>query len=407
MTTDTASGAAAPAPKKRSFFKKAAWQTTTPKVEGEKEQDMFSHSHDFRDLIAEESKRKNAERLEVERQKAEEVRLKAEKELGKKKKRKLSIDMEEDIYRSGESRRSRMGSKGRSKTPLSPTRRTPADSLAQRYDSLIKSSSDNSLLQTQHIIDLGSSEDDDDDTYPTQQFKPSPNPTQHIPIRPVWTAAERGNSPEIEEGEDPVLVQLRARARQREAEKAAAKAAAQQKTTTTTSASQEEEKTKAPCVELLLASHLPQTIPMRIKVRLDTTLDMPKQAWCERQGFTATETQDMILTFKMRQIYSSTRVERLGLTDKGNGCVMMEGDDTIYDEENLARPVVELWTSELFQEHKFIDAAERKAAEPVAPVYKDPTPEPVPDAQSNIRLFLKAKDKKEVRITVRKVCVPE
>jgi hypothetical protein len=60
--TDATEGAAAPPPKKRSFFKKAAWQTEA-KADPGKEEDMFSHSNEFRDIVNEEKQRKKREKL--------------------------------------------------------------------------------------------------------------------------------------------------------------------------------------------------------------------------------------------------------------------------------------------------------------------------------------------------------
>jgi hypothetical protein len=57
-----------PAPaKKRAFFKKAAWQTK--KDTGENERDIFSHSNEFADIIAEENKRKQEQRRWEEKEK--------------------------------------------------------------------------------------------------------------------------------------------------------------------------------------------------------------------------------------------------------------------------------------------------------------------------------------------------
>lgn len=86
--TDATTGTAAP-PKKRSFFKKAAWQTAAQAGEGQ-ELDMFSHSNEFRDIIAEETRKKNEERRKVEeahKRKAEEQR--------ERKRRRVSLESEE------------------------------------------------------------------------------------------------------------------------------------------------------------------------------------------------------------------------------------------------------------------------------------------------------------------------
>jgi hypothetical protein len=101
--TDASNPAAPVAPiekKKRSFFKKAAWQTK-PKTE---ESDLFSHSNEFKDIVAEENKRKQEER----QKKEDEKKRKAEEEQVRKRRR-VSREHEEpkaQLNRSGSSTRS-------------------------------------------------------------------------------------------------------------------------------------------------------------------------------------------------------------------------------------------------------------------------------------------------------------
>lgn len=85
--TGVTEGASAPPPKKRSFFKKAAWQTEA-KADTGKEEDMFSHSNEFRDIVNEEKQRRQKERML-----AEEKRRHKPKEQDKKR-RKASPDIE-------------------------------------------------------------------------------------------------------------------------------------------------------------------------------------------------------------------------------------------------------------------------------------------------------------------------
>jgi hypothetical protein len=86
--------AAAP-PKKRFAFKKAAWQTA-PKPEGEEKEDMFSHSNEFRDIIADQTQRRNEEK-----KKAEEARKKKAEEERERKRRKVTDELQERAPGSG------------------------------------------------------------------------------------------------------------------------------------------------------------------------------------------------------------------------------------------------------------------------------------------------------------------
>lgn len=94
--TDATSGA--PPPKKRSLFKRAAWQDAA-KQENE---DIFSHSNEFGNIVAEENRRKEeakkkkqaeAKRTAEEEQKREQ----AERQDKKGKRRKVSTDYDEPI----------------------------------------------------------------------------------------------------------------------------------------------------------------------------------------------------------------------------------------------------------------------------------------------------------------------
>jgi hypothetical protein len=76
-------------PKKRSFFKKAAWQTKKD-TDDEKEHDIFSHSNEFKDIVAEENKRKQEQRRLREEEKKRKVEEKQDR-----KRRKISLELEE------------------------------------------------------------------------------------------------------------------------------------------------------------------------------------------------------------------------------------------------------------------------------------------------------------------------
>lgn len=75
-----------PAPKKRSLFKRAAWQDAAKDETG----DMFSHANEFQDIVAEQAKRRQEEEqaAEKERQRRQEARR-------EKKRRKVSTEAHE------------------------------------------------------------------------------------------------------------------------------------------------------------------------------------------------------------------------------------------------------------------------------------------------------------------------
>ena len=276
------------------------------------------------------------------------------------------------------------------------------DSLAARYDSLAKptSSSDSLPRKQSIIIDL---DDEDDSDYSSKSFNDNTaldyaswnqRCEEHIPVlqrAPV-------DDDELEEVLDPTLAALEARARQRAAERALLAAAS----------TADGEAAKAPLAQLFIKPEIPDANPLIVKVRIDSTIEKPRKAWCEKQGFSADMTKNVFFTWKGTRIYDSTTVKRLGIQVDKHGNVSVVGDPNIYDDDNLPKVVVIAWTEELYQQRKKEDAAEaaakRKAAES-SPVVeeRDPTPEPVPQV-TKIRLFLKAKGKEEFRLSVNPVC---
>ena len=111
--TDATSGA--PAPKKRSLFKRAAWQDAA-KQENE---DIFSHSNEFSNIVAEENRRKEEARkkqAEAKRKiEEEQKREQAEKQDKKGKRRKVSTDYDEPIFLDNDSADSERMSRSQSK----------------------------------------------------------------------------------------------------------------------------------------------------------------------------------------------------------------------------------------------------------------------------------------------------
>lgn len=89
--------APAPAPKKRSFFKKAAWQTEEI-TEGAKEKDLFSHKSSFLDIQAENDRIKRERKAaELERKRREEEEKRNAEEKHDRKRRRISLEDDDDV----------------------------------------------------------------------------------------------------------------------------------------------------------------------------------------------------------------------------------------------------------------------------------------------------------------------
>ncbi|OSS54902.1 hypothetical protein B5807_01511 [Epicoccum nigrum] len=386
--TDATTGA--PAPKKRSLFKRAAWQDAAKK----ENEDMFSHSNEFKDIIAEENRRKDEAKRKTER---EEKRIQAEKHDKKGKRQKVSAEFDEPILvrsDSGESSRlSRSQTKARSRTPFSPTASVPpTNSLAFSYESIAKSAQTQNSRAELVIVDLGDSYDDDDQIY---EYKSKASGggiglgddiNHKVPLRPSDSTPLDDNG--YEEVVDPEIAAIEARARARAAAKIAAAASGR----------------KAPVAQLLIDSKLPDTNPLMVKVRIDTTIEKPREAWCARQGFTPEMTRKVFFTWVGTRLYDSTTIKRLGIKVDSHGNVSLEGDDSIYDDNDPPKVHVEAWTEELFAQHRREQAAaaEARRAADASPVVeeREPTPEPKPEAKK-YRLILKARGLEDFKIQVR------
>ena len=280
----------------------------------------------------------------------------------------------------------------RSRTPHSPS---APNSLAARYNTLTRSASSQAAKEQPTIVDLGDSDEDDGDSgYKTKSFgetwddAPYGADTKHdIAIHSSKSIHIEDDG--LEEIQDPEIAAIEARARARAAAKKAAAA----------------EGKKAPIAQLFIASDLPDTAPLMVKVRIDATIEKPRQAWCARQNFTLEMARNVFFTWKDTRLYDSTTIRRLGINMDDHGNISVEGDDTIYDDNNTPKIYVEAWTEETLAQHKREIAAEAEAklkvAEPSLVIeQREPTPEPEPEAKK-YRLILKAKGMEDFKLQVK------
>jgi hypothetical protein len=390
--TDTTQ--AAPAPKKRSLFKRAAWQDS-PKAEDD--DDIFSHSKDFQNIVAQQNNAQAEKRRE-----AEEGRKRKQADHTDRKRRKVSSDSDEPALPGNGSG----GSERPMRTGLSPsTSHLQPNSLSARYETLAKSTSSlRPSTKDSVIIDLGESDDEYDDNNNS-----GTNPDfagghasldyalRGVAMRPTRHVPDDGDD-DVEEMLDPALAALAARARERAANKAQA---------ATSLPATDGELIKAPVAQLFISPEIPDAKPLMVKVRIDSTLERTRQAWCKIQGYSPEMIRNVYFTWKSTRVYDSTTVKRLGINVDAKGNVSVEGDSNIYDDTNLPKIYVEAWTDELFQRHKkeqALEAAARKrAVEPPNIVEeKEPTPEPAPKVKK-LRLIMKAKGKEDYKLSVKLV----
>ena len=204
------------------------------------------------------------------------------------------------------------------------------------------------------MIDLGDSDEDDDDGYvskpvndnPAIDYKsPASDFRQDIAVRPskpppIEIKDDDDDDDDDEDG-DPAFAALRARARARVA---AAKAQANG------------DAPKAPIVQLLIDPQMPDAKPLMVKVRVDSTIGKPRLAWCGKEKFSEQMTRSVFFTWKGQRLYDSTLIKRLGIQVDDSGNVSVQGDSNIYD-VNLPKIHVEAWTEDLYKQRKKEDAA--------------------------------------------------
>ncbi|CAO2649127.1 Nn.00g100760.m01.CDS01 [Neocucurbitaria sp. VM-36] len=384
----------APAPKKRSFFKRAAWQDAAKKDGA----DMFSHANEFSDIVAAQDRR-----IEEDAQEAQRERRRTQAAQHERKRRKVSLENGDPTSTGcgvGSRAKNESGSKVRSRTH-SPAPSSPVlDSLTARYDSLTKFASSKDSLHRKEsvIIDLDDLDDQvtlDHDSKPFDDNVTWDNASRNehreqvMPILPSKRACM--DEYELEENPNPTLAALEAKARQRAALKAQFAAAP----------TADGEPCKAPVAQLFIKPEIPDANPLMVKVRIDSTIEKPRQAWCGKQGFSADMTRDIIFTWKGTRIYDSTTIKRLGMQVDKNGNVSVDGDSNIYDDVNLPKVVVQAWTEELFKQRQKEDAAVKETVVEDPPVVEER--EPIIESAirvTKIRLILKAKGRDEFRLSV-------
>ncbi|KAF2280717.1 uncharacterized protein EI97DRAFT_490886 [Westerdykella ornata] len=355
-----------PPKRKRFAFKKAEWQA---KKEDDDHRDMFSHSNEFRDIIAEENRRKQ----EAKRKKEEEKKRK-EEEKREKKRAKLSLEREEGQGPGNASLEDHKERRTKSRTPVSPYRAKNNSSLSTQYDALTEIRKPSATIpSTSEIIDLGSlssSEDlDNKDTKST--------------MTPPSTAPVKNEEDDVEEVVD---VELQNMIRQRQA--------------TRLDSIPKRDPLDDKIVQLLITSEIPGSAPLITTVKTGHPIGRARTAWCVYNRYSDEQTQNIFFTWKHKKLVDSTTIKRLGIKLDPSGAITVDGTAEIYDDENLPKIHVEAWTDELFAQWKAGEELKKRKPETQPPI-EEPEPVQPEPAKANIRLKLKSKEYPLFKIAVR------
>lgn len=240
--------------------------------------------------------------------------------------------------------------------------------------------------ESNQVISLDSDDDDDE---------------------PTIVGTKRSSPPPEDSDEEfPELVALaRERRRKREAEAKASKSATVPLKAVATVSPPEND----PVLKLLITSPLPSTKPLLVHRRLSQRLMEIRLAWCQRQGFSDSDTQNVFLTYKMRRVYDVTTCKSLGIKVDAAGNVIGDRPSNVFqteDDGDAGRIHLIAVTEAVFEELKRQKEAE-KAAKVVMPTI-EPDEAPASSTQSKsedqkIRILIKAKGFNDYKLIVRPV----
>lgn len=364
---------------------------------------MFSHANEYADIVADESKRRKAEKAKAKA--AEEKRIlkkkrqeeKWNKVLEEEKRRAQQDDDERKKRRRIGSEELGLGLRSSSPTSPLPTISSPyQDTLGSRYEVLTRSSGSGSASsapgKTPTVIDLGSGSDGDANTELSDTEIVTRSSRQRtiprLESKPVPTA-ENDSDSDVQVV-DSVTEELEARIRARAAKN-------EHKAPT-------KEERPSHVVQLLIDTRIPGTNPLLIKVRSSSTLEKIRKAWCVKQNYTPEQTKSVFLTWNGKRLFDSTRVERCGIRINAEGYVTVDGSTDIYTEDDPPKVALEAWTDQTLREFKKAKAeeeeAQRKEDEKKYST-QEPVAEPEPTQQKKLRLILKARGKDDFKIGVK------
>jgi hypothetical protein len=152
-----------------------------------------------------------------------------------------------------------------------------------------------------------------------------------------------------------------------------------------------------PVVAVLITSTIPGTGPLIVKRRLSQRLKDVRTVWCSRQGYTAEQTKNTILTWRGKRLFDVTSCKSLGIGVDSAGNIVLRGEKDVFGDEN--RQVhFEAMTEEMFENSK--RAKERGEREEEIQAV---APEPQKEESEGLRIILKAKEYEEVKVNVKPV----
>lgn len=152
-----------------------------------------------------------------------------------------------------------------------------------------------------------------------------------------------------------------------------------------------------PVLDILIDTRIPNTRPLVVKRYYRDNLRPVRKTWCEKQGFSAEQAKHVILTWRRKRLFDVANCKSLGIELDSCGEPVIKSGTDGYDDKG-DKIVFVATTYELYtQEQKAAEDASKRNTEP------DVDEKELASKEEQIRIVLRAKDRKESRIAVRPV----
>jgi hypothetical protein len=160
-----------------------------------------------------------------------------------------------------------------------------------------------------------------------------------------------------------------------------------------------------PPVTILVHSQIANTNPLKVFRKLSQNLREIRLAWCKRQGFNESFTDNVFLIHRMRKVYDVTTCKSLGLETDAEGNITMKGAE---GKEGCDQVALEAVTQEIYDrmlaEKDREDAKRRDKWDPAADAgAEQEETATAPVAEELIGLVLRARGKPDFKLKVKPV----
>jgi hypothetical protein len=160
-----------------------------------------------------------------------------------------------------------------------------------------------------------------------------------------------------------------------------------------------------PPVMILVYSQIANTNPLKVYRKLSQNLREIRLAWCKRQGFNESFTDNVFLIHRMRKVYDVTTCKSLGLETDAEGNITMKGAE---GKEGCDQVALEAVTQDIYDrmlaEKDREDAKRRAQWDPAAEAGAEQEERPAePVAEEFIGLVLRARGKPDFKLKVKAV----